>query len=198
VVALSAAASRRQRVILRYRSRGGDESERDFDPYGLVYRRTRWYAVGYCHLRSDLRLFRLDRVQEVATREEFFERPAGFDALDTVLRSLGSVPRRWPVEVLLQTTMEEARRWIAPEVAVLEAENDSVVLRCYTDDLPWLARLLASIGCPLTVRRPAELKAAIQEHALMLLGMIQGSEDETGGGGRSRSRVCPVSEKNEP
>ena len=178
VVALSAAASRRQRVILRYRSLGGDESERDFDPYGLVYRRARWYAVGYCHLRSDLRLFRLDRVQEVATREEFFERPAGFDALDAVLRSLGSIPRRWPVEALLQTTMAEARRWIAPEVAVLEAEDDGVVLRCYTDDLPWLARLLASIGCPLTVRRPPELKAAIKEHAWRLLGMIQGSKDE--------------------
>jgi predicted DNA-binding transcriptional regulator YafY len=179
LVALSDAARRRQRVLLRYRSLGGSESERLFDPYGLVRRRAYWYAVGYCHLRSDLRLFRLDRVQEVATREEFFERPAGFDALEYVLRSLGSVPRRWPVEVLLQTTMAEARRWIAPEVAVLEAENDGLVLRCYTDDLPWLARLLASIGCPLTVRRPSELKAAIQDHAWMLLGMMQGSEAES-------------------
>jgi predicted DNA-binding transcriptional regulator YafY len=75
------------------------------------------------------------------------------------------------VNVLLQTTMEEARRWIAPEVAVLEAENDGVVLRCCTDDLPWMARLLASVGCPLTVRRPSELIAAIKAHAVMLLGM---------------------------
>lgn len=171
VVALSDAARRRQRVSLRYRSAGGSESERVFDPYGLVYRRAHWYTVGHCHLRSDLRLFRLDRVERVETREEFFERPAGFDALEYLLRSLGSVPRRWPVEVLLQTTMEEARRWIAPEVAVLEAENDGVVLRCYTDDLPWMARLLASVGCPLTVRRPSELIAAIKAHAVMLLGM---------------------------
>jgi predicted DNA-binding transcriptional regulator YafY len=179
VVALSDAARRRQRVALRYRSLGGSESERLFDPYGLVRRRAYWYAVGYCHLRSDLRLFRLDRVQQVAMREEFFERPAGFDALDYVLRSLGSVPRRWPAEVLLQTTMAEARRWIAPEVAVLEVETDGLVLRCSTDDLPWLARLLASIGCPLTVRRPPELKAAIQDHAWRLLGMMQGSEADS-------------------
>ena len=52
-----------------------------------------------------------------------------------------------------------------------------MVLRCYTDDLSWLARLLASIGCPLTVRRPPELKTAIQEHAWRLLGMIQGSDE---------------------
>jgi predicted DNA-binding transcriptional regulator YafY len=132
VVTLSDAARRHQRVALRYCSTDGSESERLFDPYGLVRRRAYWYAVGYCHLRSDLRLFRLDRVQEVAPREEFFERPPGFDALAYVLHSLGSVPRRWPVEVLLQTTMEEARRWIAPEVAVLESENGGLVLRCST------------------------------------------------------------------
>ena len=72
--------------------------------------------------------------------------------------------------------MEEARRWISPEVAVLEAESDGLSLRCHTDNLAWLARLVAGIGCPLTVRRPPELKAAIKDHALMLLGMMQGSD----------------------
>ncbi len=173
VAALSEAACRRQRVTLRYCALDGSESERAFDPYGLVYRRAHWYAVGYCRLRSDLRLFRLDRIRHIATREEVFERPAGFDALEYVLRSLGSVPRRWPVEALLQTTMEEARRQIAPEVAVLEAEGDGILLRCHTDDLPWMARLLASLGCPLTVRRPPELIAALKDHALTLLESVE-------------------------
>jgi predicted DNA-binding transcriptional regulator YafY len=174
VVALSDAASRRQRVVLRHCSPEGEESERAFDPYGLVYRRAHWYAVGYCHLRSDLRLFRLDRIRHVAACEEFFERPAEFDVLDFTLRSLGSVPRQWPVEVLLHTTMEEARRCIAPEVAVLETENEGVLLRCYTDNLHWLARLLAGLGCLLDVRHPPELKAALREHALTLLEMCEG------------------------
>jgi predicted DNA-binding transcriptional regulator YafY len=139
----------------------------------VAYPDAHGYAVGHCHLRSDLRLFRLDRVQDVTPREEFFERPAGFDALEYLRRSLGNVPRRWPVEVLLQTTLEEARRWIAPKVAVLETEKDGLLLRCYSDDLPWLARLLSSIGRPLTVRRPSELKAAIQDHALRLLRIVQ-------------------------
>jgi predicted DNA-binding transcriptional regulator YafY len=169
VLALSEAASRRQRTALRYRSLDGDESERTFDPYGLVYRRAHWYAAGYCHLRNGLRLFRLDRVQHVTLREEFFERPAEFDVLHFALNSLGSVPRRWPVEALLQTTLEEARRWIAPEVAVLEAEGEGVRLRCYTHDLPWLARLLASVGCPMVVQHPPELIEALQQHALAIL-----------------------------
>jgi predicted DNA-binding transcriptional regulator YafY len=173
VVALSDAARRRQQVVLQYRATNGAETERAFDPYGLVFRRAHWYSVGHCHLRRDLRLFRLDRVQRVTVREEYFERPDGFDPLEEVLRALGSIPRRWPAEVLLQTTLEEARRWIPPEVAALEVESDGLVLRCSTDSLSYLARLLASIGCPLTVRRPPELIAAIREHALALLGMAQ-------------------------
>jgi predicted DNA-binding transcriptional regulator YafY len=90
------------------------------------------------------------------------------------------------VEVLLQTTMEEARRRIAPEVAVLEAENEGILLRCSTDNLPWLARLLASLGCPLTVRRPDELKTAIKEHAWMLLEMMQSNGWAVAEAGRKR------------
>jgi predicted DNA-binding transcriptional regulator YafY len=178
LVALSEAARRCRRVVLRYRSTAGDESERVFDPYGLVRRHAYWYGAGYCHLRGDLRLFRLDRVRQVTPREEFFERPAAFDTLEFVLRSLGSVPRRWPVEVWLQSTVEEVRRWIAPEVAVLEEATGGLLLRCHTDNLDWLARLLSGIGCSLTVRRPPELTAAIKKHALRLLAMTQASEEQ--------------------
>jgi proteasome accessory factor B len=39
-----------------------DTTERDFDPYGLLYREGAWVAVGYCHLRKEVRTFRVDRI----------------------------------------------------------------------------------------------------------------------------------------
>src|SRR5215213_7574401 len=59
--ALSAAADERRMVRLRYRSGRAEETEREVDPYGLVHREGYWYAVGHCHLRGGMRLFRLDR-----------------------------------------------------------------------------------------------------------------------------------------
>ena len=59
---LSSSAHGQQIVRLRYQSPSGDESERDFDPYGLAFSGGRWYTVGFCHLRKNLRSFRLDRV----------------------------------------------------------------------------------------------------------------------------------------
>src|SRR5512138_1927827 len=57
LVTMSAAAQKRERVHMRYRTPQQEDSERDFDPYGLAYRAGRWYAVGMCHLRRGVRSF---------------------------------------------------------------------------------------------------------------------------------------------
>src|SRR5207248_1889931 len=87
VVLLGTAAQQARQVWLRYRS-GASETERVVNPYGIVYREGRWYAVGYCHLRSDLRVFRLDRVLDASLRDETFTRPAAFDSLAHLLGAL--------------------------------------------------------------------------------------------------------------
>ena len=81
---LEAATRNRKRVTLRYRAAStGYVQEREVDPYGLIYRRGAWLLVGYCHLREDVRSFRLDRIGELALapkpKSPDFERPEGFD-----------------------------------------------------------------------------------------------------------------------
>lgn len=173
VVALSSGARDRHRVWMRYKSSTGEETERDFDPYGLVYRDGRWYATGYCHLRRGQRLFRLDRILVVEPREERFERPVAFDALAEVERSIASRPGEWAIEVLLQTTIEEAREAVSPVVALLSETPDGVLLHGNTSDLPWMARYLAGLCFPLSVRQPSELRAALRDHAIKVAGFAE-------------------------
>ena len=169
ILTLGTAARRRQRVILQYRKHDGEESDRLFDPYGLACRRGRWYATGYCHLRNDMRLFRLDRVVDATIHGDEFQRPEGFDVLAEVLRNLGSVPRNLAVDVWLDTSIECARWHISAEVAVLEeAGSGGVLLRGYTDNADYMARLIASVGCPYRVRQPVELRDALRRHAVQI------------------------------
>lgn len=165
ILTLSTAARERRSVRIGYRRDSGEESERTFDPYGLACRRGRWYATGYCHLRRDLRLFRLDRVVDASTLDTTFERPAGFDVLKEVLRALGSIPRNLALDVVLETSIERARWHISAEVAVLDEDNGVVILRGFTDNVDYMARLLAAVGCPLVVRQPVELRDALRRHA---------------------------------
>jgi len=173
VLALSTAAGQARRVRLRYRAWNGEESERTIDPYGVVYHAGIWYAAGHCHLRGALRVFRLDRVlaADVSDAPERFTRPAGFDSLNVVLCSLAAAPRAWPVVVLLSTTLAEALRYIPPSLAALEETPDGVVMRCSTDDLDWIAGILAGLQCDIVVQEPAELRAALQRLAARLLQM---------------------------
>jgi predicted DNA-binding transcriptional regulator YafY len=85
LIALSEAAQERHRVELVYRSWKDEMTERDFDPYGVVYTEGYWYTAGYCHLRQDLRTFRLDRIESITQRDEAFDDPGQFDVLGYVL-----------------------------------------------------------------------------------------------------------------
>src|SRR5918911_2949712 len=85
LLTLAAAVGEQRRVRLRYSSGLSRETEREVDPYGVMHREGYWYAVGHCHLRGGMRLFRLDRILEAALLEETFARPAGLDSPGAML-----------------------------------------------------------------------------------------------------------------
>jgi predicted DNA-binding transcriptional regulator YafY len=165
VLTFSSAVQQRRRLQMRYRAVGDRETERALDPYGVVFYDGRWFAVGYCHLRKDLRIFRLDRVLRAELRDERFARPDGFDSLEYVVRSLANAPGAWAVEVLLETTIDAARQRVPPSMATLELEPEGVALRCHVENLDWVARFLVGVDIPFVVRRPAELRVALRRLA---------------------------------
>lgn len=177
---LSEAAHRRRRVWLHYHSRQGEESERAVDVYGVVCYEGIWYAVGHDHLRADLRTFRIDRVREAHLRDEGFTRPAGFDAVAHVERAIATMPGALVVDVLLETTMEEARRLVPAAAAALEETPCGVLAHGQVrdaQDLDTLAHMLAGLGCPLVICRPEELRDALRRlaaHATHLAERCQG------------------------
>ncbi len=165
LVTLSAAAQARQRVHLRYRSREQQDTAREFDPYGLVWRGGRWYAVGHCHLRRDVRSFRLDRVMEVHALPASFGLPQGFDALGHLASSVAKLPRAHTIEVLLHTDLDRARRDTFDAIGVFTPEGESVRLSAQADDLDWFARELSRLAFDFTVLTPTALRRSLQRQA---------------------------------
>jgi predicted DNA-binding transcriptional regulator YafY len=164
LLALSTAAQDNRRVWIRYRG-ADDQTERAIDPYGVVHHRGRWYIVGWCHLRADVRMFRLDRVLALELLEDVFSRPFNFDCAGFVLQSLARVPWGSPIEVLLEIPIAEARRRVAADLGTLEETSDGVLLRTQADALDWMARLLVQIDCPFRIQHPPELRDAVRKLA---------------------------------
>ena len=173
VLTFSSAAQQRRRIQMRYRSVQDRETERALDAYGVVFFDGRWFAAGYCHLRADLRVFRLDRVLWAELRAETFERPTDFDSLDYVVRSLARAPATWSVEVLLETTLEEVRECVPAGMATLDPAEGGVLLRCQVQNLDWLAHFLAGLHVPLVVLRPPELRDALRRLAAYIAGLAE-------------------------
>ena len=76
----------RQVVIDYYCFYRDDSDQRTVDPYHMAYKDGFWYLVGFCHLRGEKRLFRVDRIRHLQLAAERFEPPeeplgdAGFGA----------------------------------------------------------------------------------------------------------------------
>jgi predicted DNA-binding transcriptional regulator YafY len=166
-------AAQRRRIWLRYSDAEGQASARDVDPYGLVCHWGYWYLAGWCHLRNDTRVFRLDRVIEARATEEAFAMPAAVDVLQLVLERLALAPRRWSIDVLLETTLEAAQRHVVPGTVLLEPAGGEVRLRAEADCLDTAAQVLARFGCPIHIRQPLELREALGRLAMTLLAAAE-------------------------
>lgn len=165
LIVLSTAAQERHRVEFVYRSWRDEVTERHFDPYGVVYNEGYWYTVGHCHLRQDLRTFRLDRIESIAQHAETFDDPGEIDLLDYVLSSMANVPGPYQVEVLLKTTIETAEAHIPSYVGTLEAGAEGVILRRATTNLEWVAMFLLSLDFSAEVKQPEELRSILSHIA---------------------------------
>jgi len=73
------AVAERRRVRVRYASRSsGRTTERELDPYALIFRKHSWYLIAKCHTRQAVRKFRMSRILSVMFTALCFAPPGDF------------------------------------------------------------------------------------------------------------------------
>jgi hypothetical protein len=65
------------------------------------------------------------------------------------------------VEVLFETDLATAQKWLVPYVGVLECADEGVLLRAQADNLDWIAHELARLPFDFAIRTPAALRGEI-------------------------------------
>lgn len=166
---LSRAVDNATCVIIRYESASGEETERMIAPYGIVLHGQRWYVPAFCYRRNAIRVFRMDRILDIAPTRQHFRQPDDFDARDYVLNSLARQSGTYTFEVLFDAPLRTVQEVIPPTLAILERTGKKTLMRCYSDDPSWLARFLAQIQLPYTILEPDELREAHQSLAEEIL-----------------------------
>ncbi|WP_232698056.1 helix-turn-helix transcriptional regulator [Brevibacillus daliensis] len=61
---------------------------RVIDPYGTVYWNNKWYTVAFCHLRNEIRTFRVERILQIKRTQIIFKRPEAFSPREFFMQNL--------------------------------------------------------------------------------------------------------------
>jgi predicted DNA-binding transcriptional regulator YafY len=76
-------------VEIDYRTgREEQPKNRMIDPYGMVYWNNKWYTVAFCHLRNEIRSFRVDRILLIQCTQVIFKRPEAISTREFFMKNL--------------------------------------------------------------------------------------------------------------
>lgn len=160
------AARERRQVSALYQSQSNSKgTKRNIDPYALVFRGGWWYLVGYCHLRSALRTFRVDRMQSLKVLGKSFEMPVGFD----IHAYLENELKDQPVTCARLRFVPEAAHIVASNPSLWESTQEnhdgSMDVIIVAPDLQWLASFTLSFANWVKVLEPPELITMVRDWA---------------------------------
>jgi proteasome accessory factor C len=162
---LRSALAAGQRVEFDYLNARGGRERRPVDPLRLESRDDAWYLRGWCHLRQDLRIFRVDRMEGVVDTGERVEHTPDEISLSETLFD----PSEDDLTVVVRVA-ESALPAFAeylPENPELEPDGQGFVRTSIrVAHFHSLKRLVASMAGLLTVLGPESARREIAEWAL--------------------------------
>jgi proteasome accessory factor C len=163
------ALDRRRALWLRYYAASRDTvSDRTVDPMRLLLLEGRSYLEAWCRRAEGVRLFRLDRIDDVAVLDQPSNPPLHARPTDISAGLFHPAPdQRTAVLLLSQEAAWVAEYYPVDEVTELAGSGARVRMR-YADNA-WMCRLLLGLGGEVTVEEPAELAEAVRRAAAAAL-----------------------------
>ena len=149
---------------MRLTYRKADEeaaSSRVICPYGIVFASGMWYAVAWCDSSEGIRIFRLDRVDQVEQLEARYESPRGF-SIDAIVGD-GRAFQAPNAGTLRVRYSPRIARWIAEREGKALAADGSLTVEHLLADPEWAVRHVLQYGPDAEVLEPAEVREAIVE-----------------------------------
>lgn len=161
-----------RRVHLGYHVPSRDErTERDVDPMRLAHVDGHWYLEGWCHRAQDVRLFRVDRIEEVEVLDVGAQPPSDVAARDL---SAGAYQRQ-PADTPVRLRLAPGAHWVAEYYPVTDrqGEGEDLLVTLPTSNEGFLRRLVLRLGGGVEVLAPPELRESTAVHARATLALYE-------------------------
>jgi predicted DNA-binding transcriptional regulator YafY len=177
---LERAVANEHSIEIEYRTSREEQSRsREIDPYGMFYWNNKWYAVGYCHLRQEIRSFRAERILRIQPTQLVFQRPNDFSAKEFFLQNLlPGFERKEDVVTLIisgrsETLDDLCIHWFFGHHLKERTSNQAVFLLDEKALHAYVPYFLFSYGKAVQVIEPQGLKERLRSVAAELMEYYQ-------------------------
>lgn len=166
---LHEAIQSRTTVEMRYFTASrGVEGERRLDPFHLRYQGDSWYAIGFCHVREDVRTFAVQRMDDLRKTLRHFKWPKDFD-LKRYLAYAWNLEPGEPEALVVRfgphsATYIRERPWHSTQ-EVEDEPDGGLVLRAWVHCGGEVLRWVLQHGADAEVLGPAHLREAVAREA---------------------------------
>ncbi|MFD2130825.1 helix-turn-helix transcriptional regulator [Pseudogracilibacillus auburnensis] len=157
-------------VKILYNKGGKEQSTyRLVDPYRIIYWNNKWYVIGLCHLRNDIRSFRVDRIERLILTENKFNRPENFSARDLFIKNLLPTSDEKENSISLVITGNKkmlgdiCQHWFLGHYLQERTSNQAVFLLGKEIIHTYVPHLLIPYGTSVQILEPISLKKRIIE-----------------------------------
>ncbi|MFC3746199.1 helix-turn-helix transcriptional regulator [Paenibacillus sp. GCM10012306] len=182
---LEEAAAHGESLKLDY-AKGADlaSSHRVLDPYGIVHWKGNWYVVGFCHLRQEIRSFRVDRIVHLEAANTRFERPAAFSPRDFLLHSLLPNPLETETQVIVRIQGHEralneiCKHWLFGHSILERKPPGEVLFQLEEQSLRYVPYFLLPFGRSLKILEPPMLIDRMMEVSLEMFQHYEGMQKD--------------------
>ena len=147
------------------------ESRRTIEPYYLVFQWSSWYVWGWCSVREDYRLFKLNRMDRVAETEK------GFVCREVPMPDLSN-EKIFPGGINVKALFTPDMKWRLVEEfgphCFTEADDGRLFFSADYTDMENLVTWLMTFGAKAEVLEPVEARDIIRRNAEEILKIYGG------------------------
>lgn len=154
----------RGRKKLRIVYHGGSSKEhsaRTICPYSLASSNGLFYVVAHCEKSAAMRIFRLDRMEEVQLSAASFKLPADFSLGQVMQEGRLFVTERPPAKMTVRYSARIAR-WIAEREEKEVAAGESLTIEHPLADRAWAVRHVLQYGPDAEVLEPEDVRDEVR------------------------------------
>jgi predicted DNA-binding transcriptional regulator YafY len=151
-----------------YESLETGRTTRQIDPYSLIFRKHAWYLIGFCHLREQIRIFRLTRVKKVTILDKGFEIKPNF-SLSTFFKDSWELYQGEPVIVKIRfigvgaKVIESGHHH--PSEKISKLKDGSLIYEVKVNGIEEISRWILGFGENAEVLEPKDLREKMKKTA---------------------------------